>query len=177
LISAGGLLVVNSAANISMFFGAPAVLGLVVSVFNGAGRPILGILFDKYGRGNAMRISSLTMILGGASLICGALTDSAAFVFIGLPIIGICYGGVPSLSSAAVSAFYGSKHYPVNFAASTFQLMPAAIIGPLVSSKLQEASSGSYDSTFIMLLTLAICALIVNTAVTVRAKKERLEWH
>jgi len=175
IISIGGLLVINSAATITVAFNATGVLGLIISVFNGAGRPIIGTLSDQIGRSKTMNINAALLLLGGVSLLLGAITGSIVFIIIGLPLIGLSYGGAPSLESAAVAKFFGMKHYPVNFAASVFCLIPAALIGPLVSSKLQEASSGKFFSTFIMLIVIAALGFIVNFFLTRAARKNRHE--
>jgi OFA family oxalate/formate antiporter-like MFS transporter len=179
IISIGGLLVINSAATITEAFNATGVLGLIISVFNGAGRPILGTLSDQIGRNKSMNINATLMLLGGVSLLLSSVTNSLIFVIIGLPLIGLSYGGAPSLQSAAVAKFFGMKHYPMNFAASVFCLTPAAIIGPLVSSKLQEAStatgSGKFLSTFVMLIIIATLAFIFNFFLTKAARKHRHE--
>jgi OFA family oxalate/formate antiporter-like MFS transporter len=171
----GGLLVINSAANIAVFFGAPAVMGLIVSVFNGAGRAFLGMLFDRNGRSSSMLVDTLFLLAGGVVLSAGALTGNGVFIFIGLPLIGLAYGGAPSLTSAAINRFYGAKYYSVNFAAANFSLVPSALIGPLVSSRLQENSGGGYFSTFIMILIVALLALVLNYFVTITAQKNGLE--
>jgi OFA family oxalate/formate antiporter-like MFS transporter len=179
VICIGGLLVINSAATITEAFNATGVLGLIISVFNGAGRPILGTLSDQIGRNKSMNINAALMLLGGISLLLGSVTDSLIFVIIGLPLIGLSYGGSPSLQSASVAKFFGTKHYPMNFAASVFCLTPAAIIGPLVSSKLQEASTatggGKFLSTFVMLIIIAILAFIFNFLLTKAARKHKQE--
>ncbi|MDR0596594.1 MAG: MFS transporter, partial [Clostridiales Family XIII bacterium] len=174
-VCAGGLLVIGSAAQIAETFGAIATLGLVVSVFNGFGRPINGALFDKLGRMKALYIDNAIMLIGGLSLLAGALTGAAAFIFVGLPLIGISYGGSPALMSATTAKFFGPKFYPVNFAAGTFCLAPAAIIGPIIAAKLQESAGGSYNTTFIMLSALAVVAIVLNAALTASAKRSRLE--
>lgn len=175
LISAGGLLVIGSAAQIAETFGAAAVLGLIVSVFNGVGRPVMGSFYDALGRGRAMVINNVVMLAGGAALLLGAATGSALFVFIGLPLIGISYGGSPSLLSAGIAGFFGQKFYAVNFAAGMFCLAPAAVIGPTIASKLQESSGGAYGTTFTMLIVLAVVAFVVNLLLTVVARKSRME--
>jgi OFA family oxalate/formate antiporter-like MFS transporter len=174
-VCAGGLLVIGSAAQIAETFGAIATLGLIVSVFNGLGRPINGALFDKLGRAKALYIDNAIMLIGGLSLLAGALTGSAAFIFIGLPLIGISYGGSPALMSATIAKFFGPKFYPVNFASGTFCLAPAAIIGPIIAAKLQESAGGSYNTTFIMLIALAAVAIILNAVLTASAKRRGLE--
>jgi OFA family oxalate/formate antiporter-like MFS transporter len=174
-ICAGGLLVIGSAAQIAEAFGAIGTLGLIVSVFNGLGRPINGAFYDKLGRMRAMIFCTCVMILAGVMLLLAALTGNAAFVFIGLPLVGISYGGSPALLSASTAGFFGRKYFSVNFATGTFCLAPAAIIGPIIAAKLQESSGGAYNTTFIMLLVLAVVALLLNVALTAAARKARME--
>jgi OFA family oxalate/formate antiporter-like MFS transporter len=175
VVCTGGLLVINSAANIAVYFGLPAIIGLIISVFNGTGRPMLGVLFDKSGRSAAIRINSIILLTGGILLVLGAVTGTVAFVFIGLPLLGISYGGAPSLISATIMGFFGPKNYPVNFAATNFALIPSAVIGPLVSSKLQESADGSYLSTFIMLIAAGVIALILAQILNLASKKSGFE--
>jgi OFA family oxalate/formate antiporter-like MFS transporter len=175
ITSIGGLLVINSAATITEAFHSTGVLGLIISVFNGIGRPLLGTLSDQIGRNKAMNINATLMLLGGVSLLLGAITGSLVFVIIGLPLVGLSYGGTPSLQSASVAKFFGMKYYPMNFAAAVFCLTPAAIIGPIVSSKLQEASGGKFFSTFIMLIVIAVLAFICNLFLTKFARSRGYE--
>ena len=174
-IAIGGLLVINSAANITVYYGASPILGLIVSVFNGVGRPFNGVMFDRFGRRIAMWINTLIMLAAGAMLLLGDLTGQILFVLLGLPLMGVSYGGAPALTSATINAFYGPRYFPLNFAAATLELIPAAIIGPLVSGGLEEAAGGGYLYTFIMLLGVAVLALGLNQAVGMRGKKEQLE--
>ena len=160
-MSSAGLLVINSAASIAIAFGAPAVLGLIVSIFNGGGRLLFGSAFDKIGRKKTMTINSMVFILAGSVLFLGAKLDNVYLVLVGLLLTGIGYGGAPSVTSAVINKFFGPKHYPVNFSIGNFSLIPAAIIGPYISGLLQDMS-GSYNTTFIMIVCLGVIAFITN---------------
>jgi OFA family oxalate/formate antiporter-like MFS transporter len=176
----GGLLVINSAAPIAALFGAPAAMGLIVSVFNGAGRPIIGTLFDKLGRRRAMLLNTSIMLAGGVALIFAAASGSGALAFVGLPLIGISYGGVPAILSASVNKFYGPRHYQLILGAVTFSLAAGAIIGPLLSSGLQQNSSadgfgGVYFTSFALLVAVAAVALALSELVSAVSRKNGLE--
>jgi OFA family oxalate/formate antiporter-like MFS transporter len=175
LIGTGGLLVIGGAAQIAEAFGAAAVLGLIVSVFNGIGRPINGTSYDILGRGIAMSINSGIMCLAGAVLFFGAVTQNAVLIFIGLPLMGICYGGSPALLSAGTAGFFGQKHYAQNFGAATFCLVPAALIAQQIVAILQKGSDISYNSTFMAIIVLGLLAAMLNVIVTISAKRQNLE--
>ncbi|MCL2851558.1 MAG: MFS transporter [Defluviitaleaceae bacterium] len=170
VICSAGLLVINSAAPIATAFGAPAALGLMVLIFNGAGRMAFGAAIDKLDRKRTMYISCIALLLAGASLYTGALLHNVALVFIGLTLMGACYGGAPTLSAYVVKLFFGGRHYSSNFSINTIMIVPAAIVGPLVSSILQERSDGSYNSTFLMIIGLAVAAFALNAALNKLSK-------
>ncbi len=171
LLNAAGLLVINSAANISVAFGGTAILGMVVSLFNGAGRIIAGTNFDMNGRRISTLVNSLLMLFGGVSLLLAALLGKFIFVLIGLILVGMSYGGCPTITSAYASSEFGSTHYPTNFSLSNSSLVPASILGPMLSSSLLEASGGSYTSNFYAIIFLSLASLVVYTLLNHASKK------
>ncbi len=161
VVNIGGLMVVNSAASIALAFGAPAIVGMIVSVFNGAGRVIIGGIYDKSGGKTAMIVDMVFMFAGGIALLMGAKTAGMILILIGLLAIGLCYGGNPTICSTFVNRYYGPKYFSVNFSIAMFNLVPAAVIGPMISSTLVEKSGGSYDTSFIAILICAVISLFL----------------
>ena len=90
VVNIGGLLVVNSAASIAVAFGAPAIVGMIVSVFNGAGRVIVGTIYDRKAGKFAMVVDMLFMFAGGIALLAGAKTMAMVLILIGLLAMGLC---------------------------------------------------------------------------------------
>lgn len=170
MVNAAGLIIIGSAASIAAAFGAPALLGLMVSVFNGAGRVLIGSIYDRYKRSITILTVTMLILCAGSILTAGALTGSSLLILIGLLITGMGYGGGPAVTSAFVHSEFGPKYFPVNFSIGTFSLVPAAIIGPMISSFLIERAGGSYSSTFVMIVVLGLLALIVSRLIDLKAR-------
>ncbi|MFR1114633.1 MAG: MFS transporter [Blautia sp.] len=171
LLNSAGLLVINSAASIALAFGAPAVMGLVVSLCNGGGRVFMGSFFDKFSTKPSLFLNVCFTFGAGLFLFLGAVKFGIPFVLIGLLLAGVGYGSTPTLTSAFIHKEYGPKYYPVNFSLGNFALIPAAIVGPMISSVLIEKAGGAYDTTFIMIMVLAAAALVVYLLLNWFSKK------
>ena len=161
LIAAAGLLVINDAVGIAAFFGAPAIVGLLVSVLNGGGRIVIGAVYDRFGRKTAQVVNTLCLTGAGVLLVAGGLLGAAALVALGLLLVGLSYGGTPTMNAAVIRGDYGDKHYPVNFSICNFQLIPAAVIGPIISSALLDGFDGSYIPAFVMIIALSLAAMVM----------------
>jgi OFA family oxalate/formate antiporter-like MFS transporter len=137
-------------------------MGLIVSLFNNGGRLVFGTIFDKFGRNVAFILNSFTLLSSGLCLFAALQTGQATLMFVGLSLVGLSYGGSPAISSAATSTFWGTKYYSANFSYINCTLIPAAILGPMISSALQEQAGGAYDSTFVMLTAFGVTALLAG---------------
>lgn len=170
-LNSAGLMVINSAANISVAYGGSAVLGMIVSLFNGAGRIVAGNNFDRFGRKTSSIVNNIFMIIAGALLIAGGVSHSLILVVIGLIFVGLSYGGTPTITSAYVNKAFGAKYFATNFSIANFSLIPAAIIGPIISAKMLEAAGGKYDSNFRALIVFTLVALALWIGLNIASKK------
>lgn len=149
-------------ASIAAYYGAAAVLGLLLSVFNGLSRIPFGVLVDKFGRRKVMLLANGFLLLSGALLVLGGVSRSAVLVLAGMLIMGVCYGNSVTIGTLVIRQFYGSAHYATNLAIVNCCAIPASFIGPLISSALQTASGGDYTTTFVCVLVFAVADLLVG---------------
>ena len=166
-LTAVGSTVISFAKDLALSVGANNNLATtlvgVLSVCNGLGRILVGVLFDKLGRKFTMIFSNiLTMAAAGCVLLAVGI-NSLILCIIGLVLVGMSYGSCPTVASAITSAFYGQKHFSRNFSIMNFNLMIAAFIATGCSSIL--TSTGGYVVPFIVLLSLTGFALILNFSI------------
>lgn len=171
-MTSGGLMVINSAASIALLFGAAAIVGMIVSVFNGLSRTFIGAFCDKFGSSASLVLSNAASLLAGVSLLIASFTGSAALMVLGLITAGITYGCAMSMNAVVIREQFGSRNYPSNFSIATLSGIPASIIGPLVSGMLQDASGG-YQTTFIAMIVISCLAAAMLCGILVIRKKAK----
>ena len=161
-MSATGMLVINNAASIALYFGAAATVGLLVSIFNSGGRLAIGWSMDKLGWKATMFIANGVIIAAGVLMVLGNSADLFPLVLLGMLMAGVCYGGGVTIQASLVRSFYGSKNYAVNFSTCNLVSIPAAIIGPMISAALVDAAGGAFGPTFMMVIVMGGASLILN---------------
>ena len=160
LLNSAGLLVINSAANISVAYGGAAILGMIVSLFNGAGRIIAGNNFDRRGRKFSTLVNNAFMLAAGILLALGGMTNAYIFILCGLVFVGLAYGGCPTITSAFINKAFGPANFPTNFSIANFSLIPAATIGPMISSALLESAGGNYNTNFYAIIAFSAVSAV-----------------
>jgi OFA family oxalate/formate antiporter-like MFS transporter len=178
LITLGAMVVINFAAPIATSYLGPtmAVVGLIVTVANGLGRPLGGASLDGKGRAFTMYTICIGMIAGGALLLLGhndvPENANGALIIGGLILTGLAYGMLAALSPVALR-FYGPKDYQSIVGVVLCQMIVAAIIGPILASFLVQ-TSGNYYSSFIVIVVAAVIGVGVNFLLGITAHKEGL---
>jgi OFA family oxalate/formate antiporter-like MFS transporter len=162
-MSAVGNTVISFAKDLAMSFGAAAALATalvgVLSVCNGLGRILAGFLFDALGRRRTMLIASTVTILAASVLLVSILTGSLVVGIVGICLTGISYGCSPTITPAFIGAFYGTKHFSVNFSVANLMLIPSSFTATLAGSMV--TSTGSYAMPCVLLLFFSVIALFL----------------
>ena len=166
-LAAVGNTVISFARDLSISVGAEAGLATtlvgVLSVCNGLGRIATGAIFDKLGRRKTMLLANIVAIAAAGVTLLSVFTGSVPLCVAGLCVTGFSYGSCPTISSAFVSAFYGTKHFSMNFSIMNFNLMGASLLATV--SSMLFTSSGGYVAPFILLLALSAVALVLNLSI------------
>ena len=167
LTSAVGSTVISFARDLALSVGAAAALATtlagVLSLCNGLGRVICGFVYDALGRRRTMLISNLITIAAPLVVLFAVIGNSLPLCVVGLCLTGICYGFSPTISSAFVGAFYGTKYFSSNYSLANMMLIPSSFAATLASALL--TSTGGYVAPFLMLLAFAVVALALNLSI------------
>lgn len=166
-MAAVGNTVISFAKDLALSVGATTALATtlvgVLSVCNGLGRILCGAIFDMLGRKKAMLIANMLAILAPAVTLGAIVTNSVPLCVVGLCLTGVSYGCAPTISSAFVATFYGSRHFAMNFSIANTMLIPASFTATLASTLV--STTGSYVPPFLMLIAFAVVGLGLNLSV------------
>ena len=154
--AAGGLSVINSAATIALSYGLPAMVGMLVSLFNAIGRISAGAIHDRFGYRVGLLANAFTGLTAAACLILGNVTQVSVIILCGFAFAGLAYGGANPVLMAFMKEAFGSKYYAVNVGIAGLSVLPASILGPLLTGALQDAAPAGdpYGTTFLAMLAL-----------------------
>ena len=162
--TAVGNTVISFAKQLVESVGAQAALATtlvgVFAICNGLGRIITGVVFDALGRRITMICANILTIISAAITLVAVSIGSLPLCIAGLCLTGISYGTAPTMAAAFTVAFYGQKNFGANLGIMNFNLMGASFIATACSSMV--AASGGYTVPFIVLLSLASFALVLN---------------
>lgn len=136
-----------------------ATLGVgLVSVFNGLGRIIFGMLHDRCGFRVSLAADALIYIAAG--LLAYFALDGATWLLLGaMMAIGACYGAVPTISASVAEEFFGPAHYGRNLGLVNLNILFAAFASTIAGAL--QTSSGSYGPAFLLFVGLEVLAFLL----------------
>lgn len=157
-----GVLVVQSAASISEYYGAAAVVGLIVSVTNAASRFIFGTSIDRAGFRKTVWLNNFVMLAAGILMLTAGLTRSVPVLVIGLLMTGAGFGSTPAISAVFFRRMWGARNYQSNYSLATLTIMLSSLVGPAISGYMQDHTAAGADpwiSTFIAMLITCVLSV------------------
>lgn len=179
LCTSGGLALISQAVPAAMeVLGtsdsalaiATAAMGSV-SLCNGFGRLINGIVWDRVGYRASLIWISAAFSIGMLCCAFAMRSGNFALLIAGFVLLGLMFGGTMSTTSASVGTFFGTKYFGINYAIMCCQMIPAAFIGPTLLA-ITQTGAGSYQPAFWMFLGVALLAALVSFVVR-RPKEAR----
>ena len=176
-VSAAGLALISQASGVVWEASADqtaasvaTIVGLI-SICNAVGRVLFGGMYDKFGRSLSMQLVNGLFILTSVVLLLAMSSRSVVMVIIGFVIGGLAYSGVTPTNSAFCRAYFGPTSYPVNFPLINSNLIFASF-GSTISGALYDAS-GSYSSTFFLIIGLAVAGVLCSLAISAIDRKRK----
>ncbi|HUH66246.1 MAG TPA: OFA family MFS transporter [Syntrophales bacterium] len=136
-----------------------ATLVGVFAIFNGAGRPIFGVLTDKLTPRVAAIISYIIILVCSLGMLTAGQGSIALYVicFIGF---WLCLGGWLAIAPTATTSFFGVKNYAKNYGLVYFAYGLGAILGGIISGQAKDAF-GSYAVAFYPTAALAAVGIVI----------------
>lgn len=175
LVCSVGLGVLGTTNQLMQESGAGVALAVllvgVCAICNGAGRLIGGIAFDNLGLSVTMYWVTAFHVVGCALIVLGIATSTILFSLCGIIIGGIGIGASSVVGSGFAATIFGGEHYGENLAILNLNLMPAALIGPVLLS-ISMSQSHSYEYGMMALVVFGVIALLASV-ITQRAVRSR----
>lgn len=116
----------------------------ILAIFNGLGRIISGVIFDKYGVRATKFAASASAIISLSLVLIAISSGSLVIGIIGLCLCGVTYGFCPTLSASFTSAFYGMKNFSLNFSIINLVLIPSSFAATIAGSILKVTGSSKW---------------------------------
>ncbi|NLD19833.1 MAG: OFA family MFS transporter [Clostridiales bacterium] len=177
-VSAAGLALMGHIAPCAMQIGVTAATAALiagaVSVSNGLGRIVYGLLYDRLGVMRTQLIINCIFIVATIVTAIAVTAGSIPILVAGCILVGMSFGAAPTSSSAVVNKLYGSRYFSANFGIVSTQLIFAAIIGPFLAGKLYNMT-GNYVTTFYGVIGLGVAAMLSALAMLKIAKSNGRE--
>lgn len=132
-----------------------------LSIGNGCGRPLVGIVYDRIGRDRTMVVLPACGIVIGLALVAAYLLGSIPGLAIALFLEGVLYGGYSTIGNSFLRTTYGQGSIAMNIGISSLTLMPLNFLFPLGLGALFVATGG-YAAGLMVLPALAFVSLVAG---------------
>jgi OFA family oxalate/formate antiporter-like MFS transporter len=139
----------------------PKVAAIAVgtlAIFNAIGRILWGSLSDILGRKKTLFI--MLVINGAAILLYNIIEVFPLYYWIGIYIVGLCFGGYLALFPAITADFYGTKNIGINYGLVFTAYGVGGLLGTLFAPRVLEITK-SYSMAFIVTGILCMLGAVI----------------
>ncbi len=139
----------------------PKVAAIAVgtlAIFNAIGRIFWGRLSDMLGRKKTLFL--MLLICGIAILLYNTIEVFPAYYWIGIYIVGLCFGGYLAIFPAITADFYGTKNIGINYGLVFTAYGVGGLLGSLFAPRVLEITK-SYSMAFIVTGILCLLGAVI----------------
>ena len=140
-----------------------------LALFNVLGRIFAGLISDKIGRINTLALACLLSISGLYLLYISGEGDTQTF-YVGISIIGICFGAFMGVFPGFTADQFGAKNNSVNFGIMFSGFAVAGYVGPTIMMSIFNATN-SYKGAFLIGIGFSIAGLALTLIYRLMNKK------
>ena len=132
----------------------------VLALFNVSGRVLAGYISDKIGRINTLTITCAISVIG---LMCLYISGTGTIVtfYIGIAIVGICFGSIMGVFPGFTADQFGAKNNSVNYGIMFIGFALAGYFGPQIMSTIY-GQTGQYQNAFLIACGLNAAGVILT---------------
>lgn len=160
-----GMMIISQASPIAqhqvmMTAGEAAVVVSVLALFNTGGRILGGVISDIIGQINTLAGLLFCAIIG---LLLLVLTKEGSVVtfYLGVCIIGVCFGGFMGIYPGFTNERFGAKYSSVNYGIMFIGFAVSGFCAPILIGKIYLASE-SYTVAYIVAMALAGLGIVLS---------------
>lgn len=167
LACAVGNSTISMARDVAAGVGASASLASILagalSLCNGCGRIVSGMMFDRCGQKRTMLIDGIITIIAPVIMLIAVREKSVILCGIGLCVTGSSYSFQPPVTSSVVASFYGMKHFSINYSITNLMMIPASCVATLVG--VLYTKTDSFSVPFMVLIVCAVFSFFLNIGI------------
>lgn len=130
----------------------------VLAILNGTGRIAWGLISDRIGRLQSLKVTFLVI---GLTMLAFPHLNSAAAFLLAAAAVGLGFGGFLALFPALTADYFGTKNVGGNYGLLFTAYGVGGLVGPSLGARIYDIF-GSYFTAFIVMACLCFVALGVS---------------
>ena len=160
-----GMMVISQASpiaqnQVAMSATGAAVAVSVLALFNAGGRILGGFISDLIGQIATLTCLLLCAIAGLIMLVISGAGDTLSF-YIGICIIGLCFGGFMGIYPGFTNERFGAKYSSINFGIMFIGFAFSGFVAPMTIGRI-FAASGTFVPAYFVAIALAALGIILT---------------